>query len=196
MRKTPLYLLISALALLVLTACSAQVSAQPGAPETAVTAAPETPAQPKDTFSDPFAYCDSVGAIDAPDSRYTGEAVPDSVIDGFKKAADLEASTMPLDMFKKTTIWRCMDKQVYACNFGANLPCSSKANTDKTPTQAMNDFCSQNPDSDVIPMSVTGRATIYSWRCEKGSPKLLDQIDKVDSAGFLERIWYPIQPAQ
>lgn len=196
MRKTPLYMLISALALLVLTACSTQVSAQPAAPETAVTAAPETPAQPQASFGDPFAYCDSVGTIDAPDSRYTGEAVPDSVIDGFKKAADLEASTMPLDMFKKTTIWRCMDKQVYACNFGANLPCSSKANTDKTPTQAMNDFCSQNPDSDVIPMSVTGHSTIYSWRCEKGSPELLDQIDKVDSAGFLERIWYPIQASQ
>ena len=174
----------------ILSACSTQAGAAALSP---ATPPPTNPPAPQ-SFTDPFAYCAAAGTIDAPDARYTGEAVPDSVINGFKKAAGLETSTEPMQMFKKTTIWRCMGNQVYACNFGANLPCSSKANTDKTPTQAMTDFCTANPDSDFIPESVTGHSTIYSWRCVKGAPELLDQIEKVDAAGFLEQIWYVIQP--
>ena len=99
-----------------------------------------------------------------------------------------------MEMFMKTTIWRCMDNQVYACNFGANLPCDSKANTDKTPSPAMDDFCKANPEADFIPMSVTGHDTIYSWHCVKDAPEVLDQIETVDAAGYLAQIWYPIKP--
>jgi Tol biopolymer transport system component len=145
------------------------------------------------TFDDPFLYCAAVGTIDTPDARYTGPQIPDEIINGYKIAAGLEASTEPMEIFKKTTIWRCMDSRVYACNFGANLPCDSKANTDKTPSQAMNDYCTANPNSDFIPMSVTGHSTIYSWHCAKDTPELLDQIEKVDAAGYLAQIWYPIE---
>ena len=192
MKRTsiPSGLILLALLMLTLSACSAQVKAADPA-----TAAPTAvQALTQKTFSDPFSYCSAVGTIDAPDARYTGDPVPDEVINGFKKAAGLEFSTEPMDMLKKTTIWRCMDNQVYACNYGANLPCSSKANTDKTPTQAMQDFCTANPNSDFIPASVTGHSTIYSWHCVKDSPELLDQVDKVDAAGYLARIWYAIQP--
>ena len=181
--------LLAALAV-ILSACSTRAGAAALSP---ATLPPTNPPAPQ-SFTDPFAYCAAAGTIDAPDARYTGEAVPDSVINGFKKAAGLETSTEPMQMFKKTTIWRCMGNQVYACNFGANLPCSSKANTDKTPTQAMTDFCTANPDSDFIPESVTGHSNIYSWHCVKGAPELLDQVEKVDAAGFLEQIWYEIQP--
>lgn len=146
------------------------------------------------TFTDPFAYCTAVGTIDSPDARYTGPQITDGIIEGFKKAAGLQESTEPMDMFKKTTIWRCMDSRVYACNFGANLPCDSKANTDKTPTQEMQDYCKANPNSDFIPMSVTGHNTIYSWHCVKDTAELLDQIGKVDAAGYLAQIWYAIEP--
>jgi TolB protein len=145
------------------------------------------------TFDNPFLYCAAVGAMDTPDARYTGPQIIDEIIDGYKIAAGLEASTEPMEMLKKTTIWRCMDSQVYACNFGANLPCSSKANTDKTPSQEMDDYCTANPNSDFIPMSVTGHSIIYSWHCVKDTPKLLDQIEKVDAAGYLAQIWYPIE---
>ncbi len=161
-------------------------------------AAPATPASDPSkpaSFADPFAYCAAVGTIDKPDARYTGAPVPDEIIAGFKKAAGLEASTEPMDMFKKTTIWRCMDSKVYACNFGANLPCDSKANTNKTPSQEMNDYCKANPSSDFIPMSVTGHDTVYSWHCSNGSAAVLDQVEKVDGAGYIEQIWYPIAPA-
>ena len=165
------------------------------------TVAPESsPPSPTNTstvgsFTDPFAYCAAVGTVDTPDIRYTGTPIPDQIIIGFKKAAGLEASTEPIEMFKKTTIWRCMNSKVYACNFGANLPCDSKANTDRTPSQAVEDYCKANPNSQVIPMSVTGHDTIYSWRCVEDNPQLLEQIGQVDAAGYLAQIWYAIEPS-
>ncbi len=146
------------------------------------------------TFTDPFAYCAAVGTVDAPNSRYTGTAVPDQIINGFKKSAGLESSTEPMAMLRKTTIWRCMGGKVYACNFGANLPCDSKADTAKTPSQAMSDFCKANPSSAIIPMSVTGHSTIYSWHCVNDSAEMVEQVETVDAAGYIGRIWYPIQP--
>ncbi len=175
---------------LTLAACTPQ---DPPVKLAALTPTP-TQAPVQQTFADPFSYCAAVGTVDTPDARYTGPQITDGIINGFKKAAGLEASTMPMAIFKQTTIWRCMDSQVYACNFGANLPCSSKANSEKTPSQAMIDYCQQNQDSTFIPESVTGHSTIYSWHCVKDTPELLNQIGKVDAAGFLEQIWYPIEP--
>jgi Tol biopolymer transport system component len=100
-----------------------------------------------------------------------------------------------MDIFRQTTIWRCMDGVVYACNFGANLPCDSKANIDKNPTQAMNDYCQANPNSDFIPMYVTGHDTIYTWRCNEGTAEALEQVGRVDAAGYLADIWYEIAAA-
>ncbi len=145
---------------MVLTACSTQANAVPLVtvkpqanatdivnPTPTAKPAPVQPTVALQTYNDPFAYCTAVGTIDTPDARYTGPQISDEIINGFKTAAGLELSTEPMDMLKKTTIWRCMDNQVYACNFGANLPCSSKANTDKTPSPAMEDYCKANPDS-------------------------------------------------
>lgn len=172
-------------------ACSPQGSAPAALPtgEPVIPTTPETAA-----FSDPFAYCAAVRALDAPDERYTGEKVPADVIEGFKKSAGLEDSSMPAEMWQKTTIWRCMDSQVYACNFGANLPCDSKANTSKIPTQSMLDFCKANPGSEFIPMSETGHDTIYSWRCVGESAEVDKLIAEVDPAGFIANIWYRITP--
>ncbi len=145
-------------------------------------------------FTDPFAYCAAVGTIDKPDAHYTGTPVPDTVINGFKKAAGLESSTEPMDMLRKTTIWRCMDNKVYACNFGANIPCDSKANADKTPSPALIDFCKANPDLRGVPMSATGHDTIYTWNCVQGNPQIAEQIAHVDQAGYIQEFWYALQP--
>ena len=179
-----------ALLAMIMTACSSKANA----PTTAALTPSAQPASAQATYSDPFAYCAAVGTIDKPDSRYTGPQISDEIINGYKIAAGLGASTEPLEMFRKTTIWRCMDKQVYACNFGANLPCDSKANIDKTPSPEMNGYCKANPNADFIPMSVTGHDTIYSWHCVNASAAALDQIEKVDAAGYLAGIWYLVQP--
>lgn len=146
-----------------------------------------------ETFTDPFSYCAEVGTIDSPDSRYTGPKITDEIVKGYLKAAGLDENSEYFEHFKESTIWRCMDSKVTTCNFGANLPCASKANTDKTPTQAMTDYCKENPDSDFIPMSVTGHEIIYSFHCVDDKPELLDQIAEVDDAGFLSNIWYAIE---
>ena len=94
------------------------------------------------------------------------------------------------------TVWRCVDGRVYACNYGANIPCNSKAITDKTPTQEIMDFCSANQDVDFIPMSVTGHNAIYSWRCVKGTPKILNQMDPEDAAGYQSNFWMAVEPGK
>ncbi len=146
------------------------------------------------TYTNPFAYCSAVGMIDAPDSRYTGDPVPPMIIQGYLKAAGLVNNGEPLQILQKSTIWRCMNKAVYVCYFGANLPCDSKADTNKNPSQPIKDFCKANPTADFIPMSVTGHATIYSWGCVNAAPRLLEQLDQPDAAGYLSRIWYRLPP--
>lgn len=151
-----------------------------------------TLAAPAVSYTDPYAYCAAVGQIDAPDARYTGPTMSDNLFKDYLIAAGLDPSTDYPDSFKQMTIWRCMDSQVYACNFGANIPCNSKADTDQTPTQAMNEFCTQNPDNTFIPMSVTGHSTIYNWYCDQTTAAILDQFDTVDVAGYQSNFWTPL----
>ena len=150
----------------------------------------------QEKFNDPYPYCAAVGQIDAPDGRYTGPAITDALFADYLKSAGLEAPTDNPDAFKQMTIWRCMDAHVYVCNFGANIPCDSKANTDKNPTQAMVEFCQQYPDESFIPMSVTGHNVIYSWHCVQDKPEILEQIDTVDAAGFGSNFWLRVEPSQ
>jgi hypothetical protein len=134
-----------------------------------------------------------VGTIDAPDARYTGPEVPDAVVEGLKEALDMSAD-MPGDVLLNGTSWRCMEGKVYGCFVGANLPCQAKADTSRTPTEAEKEFCQQNPDSEFIPAVVTGRETVYEWRCNKGEPEVGRALTQPDAAGFLANIWYEINP--
>jgi hypothetical protein len=154
----------------------------------AATAAAATPAPA--AYTDPFAYCAAVGTIDAPDTTYTGPQVPQSVAEGLQAA--LNAPDTPLEMLQNGSSWRCMDGEVYACFVGANLPCDAQANTDRTPTQEEIDFCKQSPNSDFIPAVVTGRETVYEWRCRDGAPEIVRQVSQPDAQGFLSEIWYKI----
>ncbi len=144
------------------------------------------------TYTDPFAYCAAVSTIDAPDARYTGPEVPEIIAKGLQDA--LDAPETPLDVLTGGSFWRCMNGKVYACFVGANLPCQAKANTDRTPTPDENDFCQQNPDADVIPMAVTGRETVYEWRCKNGAPEIVRQFAEPDERGFMSHIWYELSP--
>jgi hypothetical protein len=146
-------------------------------------------------YADPFAYCAEVGTADSPARPYVGPRIPDEIITGFKVAAGLESSTEPMEVLRQTTVWRCMGGKVYACNFGANLPCDSKADTSGEPTSDMTRYCQANPDAAFVPMSATGHATIYSWHCVGQQAATLAQIDEADAAGFLRRIWYQITPS-
>jgi len=140
---------------------------------------------------DPFDYCATVGTVDAPDARWTGPKTPDLVVRGLMKAMDLPANA-PVDPIAGSTFWRCMDKKVYACTVGANLPCQEKADSNKTPAPALDEFCQANPASDAIPAYVTGRATVFEWKCADGVPVISRQLTEPDGRGFLKMFWYEI----
>ena len=140
---------------------------------------------------DPFAYCATVGTIDAPDARWTGPKTPDAIVRGLRKAMNMPANA-PVDPIAPSTFWRCMSGKVYACTVGANIPCQEKADTNRTPSAAMNDFCKANPTSDFIPAYVTGRATVYDWKCANGTATINKQLTQPDARGFLAMFWYEI----
>jgi len=85
-----------------------------------------------------------------------------------------------------------MDGKVYACSVGANLPCTVMANTSREPTDAVVKFCGANREVSAIPMVVTGRATVYAWKCTAGRPAIIRESVKPDKRGFLSNIWYEI----
>jgi hypothetical protein len=151
------------------------------------------PSSAATSFTGPFAYCAAVGTIDTLDSRYTGPRMPKAIARGLKKAFAVPA-TAPLTPFLKNSFWRCMDGKVYACSVGANLPCQEKADTSRTPTSAMIEFCQGNSDADSIPAFVTGRATVYAWRCTGGIPTVVREVTQPDARGFSSTIWYEIPP--
>jgi hypothetical protein len=173
---------LSLLAFLFIAACSAPASASP------------TQSQPikATTYDDPFAYCAAVGTIDSPDAQYTGPKIPDSIMQGLIAKGVITAD-MPAEI-QKNAVWRCMDAHVWACHFGANLPCLEKADISDKPTSEMEDFCKANPDVDPIPAAVTGRATVYEWKCTSGQPAVVQQIFQVDPQGYLANFWYELVP--
>ena len=145
------------------------------------------------TYADPFAYCAAVGTIDAPDARYVGPKVPDTVVRGLYAAMQRSADTPP-DWFRVGTSWRCMEGKVFACTVGANQPCQEQANTSQTPTADMTNYCQANANAAQIPAFVTGRTTVYTWSCQNGVATPGQQHTQVDARGFLANIWYAISP--
>ena len=114
-------MMLSMLAIaLLLGACAAPVVPSPRA------------TQPPASYSDPFAYCAAVGTVDAPDARYSGYKMPAAILQGMIQHGVVSADAPAA--FQKNAVWRCMDGQVWACHFGANLPCEERADTSQTPT--------------------------------------------------------------
>ena len=151
-----------------------------------------TQAQPSAAYDDPFAYCAAVGTVDEPDARYNGPEMPDSVVQGLIQQGIVSADAPP--EFQKSAVWRCVNGQVWVCHFGANLPCQEKADLAQTPTAEMEEFCTANPTAEVIPAAVTGRATVYEWKCSEGKPAVVRQVFQADAQGYLSDFWYELTP--
>jgi len=143
-------------------------------------------------YSAPFAYCAAMRTIDTPNARYTGPKIPDSMVQGMIKQGIVSADA-PLE-FQQNAVWRCMNNSVWVCHFGANLPCLEKAVTSQVPTSEMEDFCKTNPTAESIPAAVTGRATVYEWKCNNGKPEVARQLFTVDPQGYLANFWYKLPP--
>ncbi len=143
------------------------------------------------SYDDPFAYCAAVGTIDEPDERYTGEDVPETVVKALQSAIG-EAENAPAEWTAEGTVWRCMDGQVWGCFVGANIPCTAKLDTEKTPSPDMEAYCKDNPDAETIPASVAGRETAYSWSCKDGKPEAGEQVFEADAQGFIAEFWHQL----
>jgi putative hemolysin len=143
-----------------------------------------------ESYSDPFAYCAATGTIDTPDARYTGDKVPEIIVQDMIDMG-IVTTDAPKE-FQQNAVWRCMDNSVWVCHFGANLPCLEKADSSQTPTSAMEEYCKADPAAENIPAAVTGRATIYEWKCMDGKPEVGQQILNSDPQGFLSEFWYQL----
>ena len=148
------------------------------------------PSSNPSTYTDPFAYCAAVGTIDSPGTQYVGPQLPESIIQGMIAQGIVSADAPP--SFQKNAVWRCMDHQVWVCQYGANLPCEDKADTSRTPSSAVSDFCTSNPAADSVPAAVTGRDTVYEWQCRSGRPQIVKQVFQVDPRGFIANFWYQL----
>jgi hypothetical protein len=98
---------------------------------------------------------------------------------------------MPAEQVRRSTVVRCMDGHLLACDRGANLPCG-KANTSRS-LKGGNAWCRRNPDSDFIPAYITGHDTIYEWRCKHGVPEPTATVVSVDARGFIAQYWKPLE---
>jgi len=122
----------------------------------------------------------------------TGGAFPEVVIDAMLEQGIL-SEAMPPEM-RQNSDWRCMDGCVWTCTAGANIPCSEKADTSRTPNEGMANFCASEPDAESIPAVAAGRATVYSWRCEGGEPQIVEQTIEVDAQGYPAAYWSRVAP--
>jgi len=98
------------------------------------------------TYNDPFAYCAAVGAVDEPDDRCTGPALPVSIAEGLRTATGASA-----DAPMKNSVWRCAEGRVMVSTVDANRPCTEKAKTSATPNKGIVAFGKDNPDAEVAP---------------------------------------------
>lgn len=112
--------------------------------------------------------------------------LPITLVPAARQLFGFSADT-PSGYVRKGTSFRCMNGKVFLCNTGANLVCG-KANTSRTSAGA-EDFCKQNPGSDVVPMAATGHDTVYEWKCVGNKAVISKQAETVDPRGFITENW-------
>jgi hypothetical protein len=138
-------------------------------------AAAPAPAPAPMAFTDPVRYCEAVRTIDAPDSHYTGPAVPPAVATALLIPESTPASQVH---------WRCANGIALACNANRTHAC------DPTPTvQQMLDYCAKHPGASAMP------APNGSWSCNGTRPVIPeDQSWPVDARGFYPDAWVRVSP--
>lgn len=130
------------------------------------------------------AYCAKIGN----DDRL--QPLPDALLAYARRMFDVPAD-MAASHVKATTSFRCMNGAVWLCDYGANLICG-KADISRSSPGA-DRFCKQNPDSIGVPMSATGHATVYDWKCVGREARIIGQILRIDERGFIVENWKQLE---
>jgi hypothetical protein len=136
--------------------------------------------------ADPQAYCRTSGTVDMPDQQFPPDKTPEWMVAPFVNPQ------YPRAIYGIS--WRCVNGAVLVCQ-NAQSPSCLKANTDRTPTSAMSDFCRSNSNSQVIPRVVTGteRMLAYSWICRGTEPAVAKEA-RLDAQGFVAADWKRVSP--
>ncbi len=129
-------------------------------------------------------YCAKVGN----DDRL--QPLPDVLLSNARRMFDVPAD-LAASHVKATTSVRCMNGAVWLCNYGANLICG-KADVSRNSPGA-DRFCKQTPDSIGVPMSATGHATVYDWKCVGREARIIGQIQRIDGRGFMAENWKQLE---
>ncbi|TAJ40366.1 MAG: hypothetical protein EPO55_09380 [Reyranella sp.] len=138
------------------------------------------------TVTDPQAYCRTAGTVDMPDRQFTPDKTPEWMVAPFVNPQ------YPRAIYGIS--WRCVSGNVLVCQ-NAQSPSCLKANTDRTPTPGMRDFCRSNSNSPVIPRVVMGteRMLAYDWIC-RGSEPAIAKETRLDAQGFVAADWKRVSP--
>ena len=150
-----------------------------------LTAAAPKPAAGPDQ---PLAFCARVGTLDIPPGG--GSPVPRALEPYVRTALRLSADSV---FAPESYYWRCMNRAVFVCAIGANLPCASKADRSKRNAGA-EQYCRDNRDASSVPAYATGHETIYDWRCVAGSAVRGKRTVRLDRQGYRTDIWHRIRP--
>jgi hypothetical protein len=110
--------------------------------------------------------------------------IPQSLVPAAKRIFGLRMTNQQV---LHSTVFRCADGHVLLCTYGANLPCG-KANSDRDLPGA-EAWCRDHPNADFVPRYAIPWGNIYDWRCAGGRPKVIKQIEEIDSRGFVARYW-------
>ncbi len=124
----------------------------------------------------PRQYCAQIGNDDQPRPAPPSLAVCIQRLFGISGKYALE-----------TTSYRCAGGHLMLCTVGANLSCG-KADT-RTALPPATEWCRTNPNSDFIPMAVTGHDTAYVWRCVDGVAEPGEKVGPIDKRGFFSENW-------
>ena len=132
---------------------------------------------PRDTL---HAYCASVGTDD------TLRTPPPSLAPAIRRLFNIRSHYEA-----KAAYYRCADGAVKVCFVGANLPCG-KANTRKN-LPAVARWCETHPDTETIPLYVTGHDSLYSWHCVGAKAATGASVGALDARGFFEKYWKTVK---
>jgi len=128
----------------------------------------------------PRAYCAHIGTDD------TLRTPPSSLAPAIRRLFNIRGHYAP-----KAAYYRCAEGAVKVCFVGANLPCG-KANTSKN-QPAVARWCETHPDTESIPLYVTGHDSLYSWHCIGSKAATGASHGTLDPRGFFEEYWKTVK---
>lgn len=118
------------------------------------------------------------------------QALPPSLTANARRMFEVSAD-MSNSYVQAATSVRCMGGTVWLCDRGANLVCD-KADVSRKSSGAER-YCRQDPNAIGVPMSATGHATIYDWKCIGGKAVIAGQSTEVDARGFIGGNWKKLE---